>query len=347
MKKKALVFKSRKEAETFYDPARDGVTFGLLERFMACRERARLFLEGWSGEAPVFALVYGTVAHHLLHQAYDQFIQGKLTETPSRAWVVRVLTDVERRWYQDNPHPSQKAEQIFQEVLMKNQAVMPEYFRYWSSDFDPARRTWLEVENTFNLPWTVTTRQGVQLNTFLRGRIDAAYRIPHLKNAKRRAAPRLFETKTRTDIDEALLIDAMPHERQLTTYLSVLRQKTGLDPAGALLNIIRKPQLRQRQKEDWAQFAKRIERDVQTRPEWYFVRMEMTISPQEINRAEAEMDDLISDFLLWRAGESGHYKNSRACVEYKRPCDYIRVCSHGDYRGLVKRPVVFRELEEE
>lgn len=327
---------------SFYDPARDGVTFGLLSTFLACREKARLFLEGWSGTDTIFALLYGGITHHILQNAYQT-----CTSAPTGAWVRDQLTDIETTWYKENPRPRAKAEEMLHEALMKNEMVMPEYFKYWRSDFDPSHREWIEIESSFTLPWTVTTPQGNVLSTFLRGRIDGAYRIPGIKSKRRRAAPRLLETKTRSDIDEQLIIDTMPQERQLSTYVSVLRKKTGLTPAGAQLNIIRKPMLRKSAKEDWAQFARRIQHDVQTRPDWYFVRMEMTVTAQEIDTSEKELDQLIADFLLWYAGESGHYKNTNSCVMYRRPCDFVKVCSHGDYTGLVKRDIVFRELEDE
>lgn len=328
---------------SFYDPARDGVTFSLLQTFLTCREKARIFLKGYSGAWSTFALVFGSITHHLLQRAYHEYHTGKLKKVPDKRYINMVLDDLHKVWIRENPHPHPKAVEIWEEAMMKAAAIMPQYFIYWAKD-DFSIMKWLEIEETFKLPWTVISPKGQKLTTFLRGRIDAAYTLPASKSPD---APRLLETKTRSVVDEENLVDTMPHDLQPNTYLSALRKKTGKVPKSVLMNVVRKPQLRLKQKEDWAQFAKRIEADVRARPEWYFLRMEMRVDVQDINRSEERLNDLISDFLLWWGGEQGHYLNSAACVQpgYGR-CPYLGWCSRGDMHGLVKRDVVFRELEE-
>lgn len=329
---------------SFYDPARDGVTFSLLSTFLECRQKARLFLRGWSAGYSGFHLVMGSVLHFVLQRVYDDFRQGHRTGPPTRKDVMDILDELDDSWKATHRPPHPKALEVWEEVMMKAEAILPAYFEYWA-DEDFKQTTWLEVEETFKLDWKVTTKKGVTLSTFLRGRIDGAYTLP---KSKKKTAPRLFETKGRSHVDEGMLVDTMPHERQINTYLSVLRRKTGKVPATAMLNIIRKPLLRQKQGEDWSGFKKRIEADVRSRMDWYFIRMEMAVSEQDINRSEEDLNDLISDFLLWWAGESGHYKNSGSCAPPgKQPCQYLRVCAHGDFTGLEKRRVVFRELEDE
>lgn len=344
-KKKIIPVRPVPSQETkFYVPERDGVTFSLLSTFLDCREKARLYLQGWSGEGLSFALAFGGMAHRVLQRGYDGIREGMFVDSyPDRAFVSRVLDELEERWIEENPAPPERDAKIFNEALMKVQAVMPGYFRYYKSDFDVSYKRWVEVENTFQIPWNVRSPTGREWGTFLRGRIDGIYNLTRDK----RQRPRILETKSRSEIDEEALTLTMPQERQSNTYLSAARIKLGATPAGVLLNIIRKPMLRQKQGESWEQFARRIEEDVRLRPEWYFVRMEMTVEDQEINRAEEELNDLISDFLLWWGGESGHYKNTKSCRMYNRLCEYARVCANGDYRGLHKRPVVFRELEDE
>jgi hypothetical protein len=304
---------------------------------------ARLFLRGWTPAYSSFALVYGSVVHAVLQQVYHAYMTGKLKKVPDKAYVNKILDGIWDRWKEQNPRPHEKAIAIMEEVMMKVAAILPTYFIYWAKD-DFSRMRWIEVEEAFKLEWSVFSKHHTELTTFLRGRIDGAYTLDGKKYADR---PRLLETKTRTNVDESELVDTMPHERQTNTYLSALRKKLKKEPRSVLMNVIRKSQLRQKTKESWEQFAKRIETDIKLRPDFYFIRMEMTVEPQDVNRSEAELDDLISDFLLWWAGESGHYKNTAACVQpgFGR-CAYLGVCSRGDYHGLVKRDVVFRELED-
>lgn len=331
----------------FYDPARDGVTNSLLGTFLTCREKCRLFLEGWSGERWTFALAFGTVTHRVLRAAYDRHIletTHRRDWRPDREWVSDTLDDIRDAWLSENPHASVKALQIMEEVMMKGDPLLSAYFDYWAKD-DFRDTNWIEVEQAFRFPWTVTTRKGVKLTTFLRGRIDAAYVVPKSKWPE---APRLLETKTRAVVDENNIIDTLPHNRQSNIYLTALRQKTGMRPASVVLNVIRKPQIRQKKGESAGQFEVRLREDVKTRPDWYFLRMEMKVQPGDMERSEKELNDLVSDFLMWWAGESGHYKNDAACVQpgYGR-CEYLKVCAFNDYAELEKRPAVFRELEDE
>lgn len=330
-------------SKLLYDPERDGVTQGILSAFVDCRERARLVLMGWTGAVPGFHLVFGSISHYVLRQAYTQFRAGELEGPPDHYWLQETLDDAHRIWKKENPHPNEKAIQVVEEVLMKLNAILPSYFQYWKRDFDRRMTEWLEVEETFRIPFTVTTRRGKTLSTFLRGRVDGTFRLPGAASVKRRAAPRLFETKNRSQVDEEMLVDTMPYERQTNLYLIALRHKLKKEPASVLLNIIRKPQLRQKQAESFGQYEKRIQADVKSRLDFYFIRMEMSVQPQDINRNEAELHDMVSDFLLWRAGESGHYKNSNAC----RFCDFRKVCAREDYAGLVRRTIIFSELEDE
>ncbi len=344
IKKKVIPLTPVKAEERFYDPQRDGVTQGLLSKFLTCREKARLFLKGWTSAYPSFALVYGSVVHAVLQRAYHEHMTKQLRQVPDRAYVRRALDDIWVQWKKDNPRPHEKAVAIMEETMMKAGAILPTYFAYWAKD-DFSRVRWLEIEESFRLEWEVQGKSGKHYQTFLRGKIDGAFTAPGKKHGDR---PRLLETKTRAVVDEANLVDSMPHERQVNLYLMALRRKLKLVPRSVLMNVIRKTALRQKQKETWDQYTKRIEVDVQSRLEFYFIRMEMVVEEQDINRAEAELNDLIADFLLWYAGESGHYKNSDACVQpgFGR-CEYLGVCSRGDYHGLIKRNKVFRELEDE
>lgn len=335
-----------KRKQAFYDPARDGVTFSLLSTFLDCREKAKLYLQGWSGTQPNFHLVFGGLAHAALRAAYTQHRAGTLRVYPRQVWIGKTLEQLRTRWIAEHPRPSDVAVAILEEALMKANAILPYYFQYWKRDFEEMH--WLEVEETFHLPWSVTMLDGTTRNTFLRGRIDGAYTLPGARKADMRTAPRLLETKTRNSVDEDALIDTMPFERQTNTYLTALRRKTGIAPPSMILNVIRKPLLRQKQKESWAEFEARIRADVQARMDWYFMRMEMTVDSDDIDRSEKELNALIQDFVRWWYGESGHYKNSNSCRPIGMgPCPFLKVCGHNDYVGLEKRTILFRELEDE
>ena len=81
-KKKVIPVKD--VTKTFYDPARDGVTFSLLTKWKNCRERARLYLQGWTAKGQGMGAIFGTMTHALLQHATKDMITGKLEGVPSQ-----------------------------------------------------------------------------------------------------------------------------------------------------------------------------------------------------------------------------------------------------------------------
>jgi hypothetical protein len=159
----------------------------------------------------------------------------------------------------------------------------------------------------------------------------------------------LFETKTKSRLGEAgesNLTDMLSFELQVNLYLGAIWADDGVAPAGLLYNIIRRPNLQRKKTETFAIFQRRVAQDVAKRPEYYFIRMRMTVDKKELEREGREQAAMINDFMMWYRGEVGHYKNSDHCENKYGTCEFLKVCSAGDYTGFYKRPTVFRELEE-
>lgn len=325
-----------------YDPTRDGITQGILSAYKTCKQLARDVLDGWTTRRPSFPLTYGSLTHYVLNQAYDNVLMHQDRTVPSEKQVIRWLEDARRIWMHEHPIHDERQDEIFEESIMKNAAIMPSYFRYWKTDF--TKRHWLEIENTFKIPIAVKLIDGRVVQTFLRGKIDGAFTRPKSDKPK---APRLMETKTRTQIDEAMLIDTMPLNTQTGLYTLALQAKTGIDPVEVELNIVRKTLLRQGKREDHAHYEARIRADVQSRMDWYFVRMKMSIGPKDIVRMRRNLDSLVRDFLSWWYGLTPHYPNDNSCNLYHRPCDMLKKCADGETKDLFKRKTLFSELEEE
>jgi hypothetical protein len=328
-------------ARPFYDPERDGVTQGILATFKRCRQLARDTLSGWTGKHPSFPLVYGGLVHHVLRSAYLPVLSQTTRAIPSPVRVQQWLEEARTIWLAENPIRSDVATAIFEEALMKSGAILPSYFKYWKDDF--LTRQWVELEQTFRIPWSVTA-YGRTFTTFLRGRVDGVYVSPTSKRAPR--APRLMETKTATDINEELLVDTLPMNLQTSMYLIATEKKLKAVPVEVEYNVIRKTALRQGKAETWQQYEQRIIADVRGRLDWYFVRMYMTVSPKDLAQMRHELDELIGDFLSWWYGYGGHYRNDQSCYLFKRPCAMIKLCAYNDPVQLFKRATVFSELED-
>lgn len=317
-----------KKAPSFYDPRRDGVTQGLLSQFMFCRERARIGLQGWTRRAGNLGSTFGNLMHATLERMYDDVRTKRLTGVPPLEYLAQVLLDVEQAWQRDNPLADATDTQYLQQGLMLAAGILPVYCEKHADDFTKTK--WIGLEHQFHVVREIPDIGPISL----RGKLDGQFRLnKHIG---------LLETKTRGQIDEEAIADILPFELQVNTYLVAQRMMHHALPAGVWYNVVRRPQLRQKNGETFEQFATRVSEDVRIRPDWYFVRMEMTVEDADLDRFEGELDDLIKDFVDWWEGRSGHYKNTSNC----KMCEALPICAHRDFTQFFKRPTVFRELEE-
>jgi hypothetical protein len=322
-----------------YDPERDGVTYSLLTAFKNCRELSRLGLNGWTAIQPSFPLIFGEVVHEVFHRVYLDAQVRRLKKPPSEDQIVKHLTGIAQEWRKENPMASAMAMQFLEQTETLAAAILPIYFRHWRDDF--IQMQWMDkgLEHEFKIP--IEGHVGrTPWKTFLRGKMDGVF----FKADSDR--PWLFETKTKGRIEEGALVDVMPFELQVNTYLIALNKMTGKTPAGVKYNILRRPQLRQKQAESLPQFGDRIVRDIHDRPDFYFIRMDMTVDMRDLDRAEQELMDLVGDFLMWWRGQAGHYKNSAHCENKYGTCHMLPICSRRDTTGFYQRDKIFQELNE-
>lgn len=320
----------------FYDPCRDGVTYSMLQGWLNCRESCRLSLQGWTSKQASFSQTFGGASHWMLQHVYDDVRNKRLKTFPGPKYVARRLAELEKIWKTENPIATEKQLQDMEFVYGVLSALMPMYFKHWYKDITELK--WERVESEFRIP-LIVVRNGRSYQTFLRGKMDGAFR-----DRKNRRA--LFETKTKSRMDEGNLVDILPFEMQINTYVSALWHLDGKAPRKVLYNVIRRPGLRQKQSESIGEFIDRITEDIKLRPDWYFVRMEMNIDEAEVERFKLELGDLIGDFLDWWHGHVGHYRNSGYCENKYGTCWALSICSRGDYGAVFKRDKVFRELED-
>lgn len=326
------------QTKALYDPIRDGITYSALETFRRCKEMSRLNLQGVSSRGSSTALVFGTIAHGALQAVYDAVRTERLPPgVPASPYVARVLELTEATWKRDNPRASQDTMQSLEFSMTLAHAILPKYFSYWKDDFTGGVK-WLSLEKEFKIPVSIPVSwQREPFQTFLRGKMDGNYEENGLW---------LFETKTKSHIDDETLSDILPFELQINIYLWAMRRMHKRRPRGVRYNLIRRPQLRQRKTETMGQFALRCADDVKARPDWYFMRLDMEVTRQDLDAFEGELMDLLSDFFGWWYGHDGHYKNSGQCENKYGKCHYLPICGRKEFATFYRRDTVFRELEE-
>jgi len=338
-KLKKLVQQLPRSASTtgpaFYDPVRDGVTFSILSQFRRCREMARLSLKGITSIGQSGSMVFGNIAHATLQTVYGANAVVKRPPNPNR--VLAELRTVESLWKEDNPRADRDALESLEFTMILSEAIMPFYFQYWKDDF--AKVKWIAAEKEFKLPIHVQSphREGMKDIIPVRGKMDA--------NFERGKDLWLFETKTKSQIEDDVIADMLPHELQVNLYMWAMRRIYKRDPKGVRYNLIRRPQLRIRKAETVAEFARRCVADVKARPDFYFIRLDMQVTHQDLVKFELEFQDLLEDFVGWWYG-GPHYKNSDECRNKYGRCHFLPICGRKDYATFYRRDRVFRELEE-
>lgn len=320
----------REITKGFYKPERDGITQSLLHKFLFCRQQALWDLQGYSLRSPSFALTYGNIVHAVLEKVYEKIRLGKITKVPSSKLILKFTKEIEHQWVKENPRANQKALEFLELSLLIAESTLPIYFDYWSKDLKSIK--WEKIESSFKLPFKLQDGR----KTFIRGKLDGAFRNPKLW---------LFETKTKMRIEEDSLVEYLGFELQVNLYIMALLEIERKQPSGVLYNIIRRTALRQGKKENLKQFALRISNDIKKRPEYYFIRLEIAFTKEDTLAFKNEFSALIKDFYDWFDGKVGHYKNTGNCEGKYGACEFLKA-ENKIMAPYEKRKTVFKELED-
>jgi len=311
---KSLLDKKKKK----YSVEKDGITQGLLQTWMSCRYKARFFLDGWRTVDTRMALIFGSLIHGINEAVYKKVRKGKTKHPPSTKKIKSITNKASKIWIKDNPRASKRAREMLAESVMIANILMPLYFERWEKD-DFKEAVWQEVEGKFNLP--VKLKDGRR--TRFRGMIDGSFLSKGLNKLW------LFETKTGTRINPLNLTDRLAFDLQVGFYLNALYKLKEAIPEGFLYNNIRRPELRIRKKESLKQFADRMENDIQKRPDWYFVRLPISISKKEFKAIRKQLFVIVREFYDWYEGKLGHYRCSGQCEGKYGRCGYLTMCANG------------------
>ena len=318
--------------DKFYNLEKDGVTQSLLSMFLTCREKARLYLEGWNSRYTSAALMYGSLGHGMLELAYTDIKSGKLRGTPSEQQSRRYSEIAEKQWLSENPKSKVETLEQLELSLALLEKTLPRYFDFWKKDFSKVK--WTALEEQFD----VKAKLSEALSIRIRGKRDGMFKL--------QKELWLLETKTKSMVNEGELLETLGLDLQVNLYLWSAFEELKVFPEGVLYNIIRKTAMKPKVSEPIMKFAKRVAEDMDDRPEFYFTRLEVAIAKPDMLKFKDELMGLLADFSQWRTGKIPHYKNPNNCVGKYGRCEYLGACSSNDYSGLAKRKMIFKELSD-
>lgn len=318
--------KRRRQKKVAWDLYRDGISYSLLSKFVACRERFRLYsVEGLRVDGSTDSLDFGNLFHKLLEYHAHGYTLAQLER-----WVSQECSD-----------------QLLGRIGL---TIFKHYHDTWSEDDKNIK--YIGSEDIFRVPVHLPSGRKIDL----RGKYDEVFR--------REGKIWLQENKTKAQVDEHSLEHTLAHNLQTMLYCYTMRTHYKESPVGVLYNVIRKPGLKQKQKETDLDFVKRIHDDVASRPEWYFYRWRVEFAPGDVdNFAKRTLFPLLEQVCLWWESIKANpfqpwtlQDGSTNPHHYQRPFgvydpfrngkgDYFDLITRGIDSGLISVDTAFPELE--
>jgi len=260
----------KKIQKSLWDPYENGISYSALSKFINDRERFRIrAVEGLSPGGISESLDFGNIFHYLL----EWYSSGIRTDSALQRKLNSYLTK----------NNADEAKRRLAELARK---VMVIYVQHW----DDSTKVYIEQEAEFKCPVRLSNGKIIPLV----GKRDALFRNS--------IDGRLYlqENKTKSRIDHVWLESALPYNLQTMIYCYSILRDYKEKPGGFLYNIIRKPGLEQRKKERDSEFFKRVEDDINTRPEHYFIRYTVDLGPNDIeNFNNRVLLPVLEQLCLW------------------------------------------------
>ena len=321
-----------------------GVTKSLLETFLTCPQKLLLaYRNRFSPIRETEALEFGNIFHEALDGFYGQCSVRNLKRV--NRWGVEWLEAHLKACEQRDFARLQKQHSFDANWLQQTEKMygvawvtLKAYIQHWAKD--AAEMDWEGLEETFAYPFDPLAEGVIDRPTILlRGKRDGRYR-------DRSNKLRLFETKTKGTIEEDAILDRMSYEIQVMMYDLVTEREFGEQLGGVDYNLVRRTQLRQGKNESLALFLQRVEADIEDRPDFYFIRYQVSIDRAEREQWFTEFKGILWRLCCWWDGY-GHYRDSGACTAHFGRCAFLPYCARGEKSAmLTKREHVFPELVE-
>ena len=321
-----------------YNPDRDGITQGLLQMWLACREKARLFLYGLDRPRRVF--IFGTILHTALEIVYNAHKISSGISIPIDPSLIEGAVDTAGEiWIQDNPGYTESDLKELEFSIATLCGILPVYFNHWRSDFELKR--WICLEEEFSVDF---------YGSLLRGKVDGAF------SEKGNSNIFLFETKGLSRIVESSLLDRLSLDFQTNFYVTAIAKMYESKVGGVTYNIIRNPQNQIKSGENLRRFSERMKSYALADPDYYFFRYEVSLLETEQVRFSESLRRILSEFKAWWMSLSGqthpdhtpssliHFRNTNSCEDRYGTCQFLPICANGDLSKFRVRDKLYPEL---
>jgi hypothetical protein len=237
-----------------------------------------------------------------------------------------------------NHHEQEELKRIVETAKL----VWPAYLNWWETKqgietLDDCE--FVALEEDFKFPHKLPDGNEV----ILRGRIDGILRY--------RGKLWLMENKTKSVVDDRLA-DYLPHDMQTMMYCHCIQMKYGEPVEGILYNVIRRPGLKLKKDGDVPELLNRIREDLETRPEFYFLRWNVYLADGDTNRwVDRVLNPILQNVRLWWKeieqnpfdpfsipNRVHHFISPTGLYTQYGKCNYFDLMTTGNDYGFYKRP---------
>lgn len=252
--------------------------------------------------------------HDLIDEGLDEAYEAKRKEIQDTMTNPSVIADLEY-------------------LVGTVRATIHPYYDHWERE--TGQFQWVDLERVFNVPWTL--KNGVTVP--VRGKFDG---IAVIRNGMW-----LFETKTKGTISEPTLPDWLNYQLQVMLYLWAAQRTYDTPFKGVVYNLVLRSRLKQKVSETLKEYCSRIYSDITSDPGKYFNRYNHTILQEDLDLwVETDLTELMETAWRWYQGEY-NYRNSGACYQWFRPCEYMKMCAYAEDDQLVQISDMYPELNGE
>ena len=248
--------------------------------------------------------------------------------------LIKLITDVYERFEEEVEESDAKFVDSYMQTFEIMKYLIPLYFKFWQNDFfGKEKKIYHEVEKVFKVPFA---------KSFLRGKRDGVFSSVGKKHKY------LLEHKTKSRIEENLLSMLIPRDFQVLFYILAYYLEHTEKLKGVLYNIVRKTSLRRKATEGIEQFAKRVAKDIESRPEFYFMRYHVDIPWKSIQVFSRKLYKEVNDFVDWfNQPESKDFEYTNNCSTKFGSCEFLEFCdSNHQSKEYLMQGELFRELKQ-
>ena len=154
-----------------------------------------------------------------------------------------------------------------------------------------------------------------------------------------------MDHKFKGRISEEPLALGLSFDFQNLFYSSLSELETGFKYGEFIYNIIRNPAHKLHKGETLAKYSQRLRKEVQLRPEHFFIRYRINYSDADRKRFMGELEDKVQEIQWCLDGELPTYRNESSC-QMPFPCKFLKACNAGCMDGYSKKPKLFSELDK-